>query len=61
MTSRGRRIAFLLGIAVAFALPKRVDEQRGRCTDYIVEPWGIYLLGHLFDVRLPYTSGEDCR
>ena len=25
MTSSGRRIAFLLGILVAFALPKRVD------------------------------------
>jgi hypothetical protein len=61
MTSRGRRIAFLLGLLIAFALPKRVEETRGRCVAYRVEPWGFYLLEQLFGpFGIGYTSGEDC-
>jgi hypothetical protein len=62
MTSRGRRIAFLLGVLVALALPRRIEEPAvGRCTSYVVEPWGIYLLDHVVSVELPYKSGQDCR
>jgi hypothetical protein len=77
MTSSGRRIAFVLGLAIAFALPKRVEcnfpdahacahpglRPREVCTDYRVEPWGFYLLESVFgrQVGFAYTSGEDCR
>jgi len=61
MTSRGRRIAFVLGVVIALALPKRIEQSPvGRCTSYVVEPWGIYLLDHVVSVELPYTSGQDC-
>ena len=77
MTSSGRRIAFFLGVAIAFALPKRVEcgfpdtracahagsRPREVCTDYEVEPWGFYLLESAFGrhIGFAYTSGEDCR
>jgi hypothetical protein len=61
MTSRGRRIALVLGVLAALALPKRIeDPPLGRCTSYVVEPWGIYLLAHVVAVELPYASGQDC-
>ena len=75
MTSSGRRWAFLFGLVVAFALPKKVDcgypgatcqhpgELRSVCTDYEVEPWGFSLIEQLVghDVGFAYSSGEDCR
>jgi hypothetical protein len=77
MTSSGRRIAFFLGLAIAFALPKRVEcgyagatacahpgsRPRETCIDYKVEPWGFYLLESVFsrNVGFAYSSGEDCR
>jgi len=72
MTSSGRRIAFFLGVLIAFMLPKRVecgspDAQcvlpGDRCTPYEVEPWGFYLLELLVhrDVGFAYKSGADCR
>ena len=75
MTSSGRRIAFFLGLAIAFALPKRIEcghpgatcahpgTRPGQiCSDYEVEPWGFYLLESLLgrDVGFAYSSGEDC-
>ena len=76
MTSRGRLIAFLIGVAAALALPKHVDcgvpggscqhagTHRGEvCTPYEVEPWGVYLIEVVAgrDLGIAYTSGEDCR
>jgi hypothetical protein len=76
MTTRGRRIAFVVGALIAFALPKRVDcgypdgqcqhagRRRGElCTSYEIEPWGLYLIESAIgrDVGFAYTSGEDCR
>jgi hypothetical protein len=77
MTSSGRRIAFVLGLAIAFALPKRVEcgyagatacshagtRPGEHCADYKVEPWGFYLLESVFDrsVGWPYSTDEDCR
>ena len=61
MTTSGRRWAFVIGVLVALALPKRVETPHGRCTDYVVEPFGVYLLGQIVDVGLAYSSGRDCR
>ncbi|MDB4959572.1 MAG: hypothetical protein JWO36_7141 [Myxococcales bacterium] len=75
MTSSGRRWAFLFGLVVAFALPKKVEcgyagntcqhtnGLREQCTDYEVEPWGFSLIEQLVgrDVGFAYSSGEDCR
>jgi hypothetical protein len=69
MTSSGRRLAFFVGIVLAFALPKHVDCGYpggtcggGRCTYYEVEPWGFYLLENLLgrDIGFAYTSDYDC-
>ena len=74
MTSNGRRIAFLIGIVVAFMLPKKVEcgfngasgcgtiiEGR-RCTPYEVAPWGFYLIEFFVNgnVGFRYSSGTDC-
>lgn len=74
MTSNGRRVAFLVGVAVAFLLPKRVDcgypdgrcarvVGREECTPYEVEPWGFYWIEKLAhrDVGFAYSHDEDCR
>ena len=76
MTTRGRRIAFVVAALIAFALPKRVEcgypsgtcqhtgSQHGEvCTPYEIEPWGFYLIELVAgrDVGFAYTSGEDCR
>ncbi len=75
MTSRGRRLAFLFAVAIAFFLPKRVEcgypggtcGHAGRfkttCTDYEIEPLGFYVLELAFDrdVGFAYTTDEDCR
>ncbi len=68
MTSSGRRIAFLVGIAIAFMLPKKVPCGRAntlcavRCTPYEVEPVGFYLLEYVVNgnVGFAYSSGTDC-
>ncbi len=74
MTTSGRRWAGLLGILIAFALPKHVEcgfpdgtcghlnEFHLRCKDYEVEPFGFFLLESAFkrDIGFAYTSGEDC-
>ena len=76
MTSSGRRVAFFIGVLVAFALPKRVEcgypdaggcqvegNWRRMCTPYEVEPFGFFLLELAFnrDIGFAYSSGEDCR
>jgi hypothetical protein len=74
MTSSGRRLAFLIAVLIAFALPKRVEcgypgaecaERVGReqCTRYDIEPWLFYGLEHVFsrDVGFAYSSSQDCR
>jgi hypothetical protein len=73
MTSSGRRWAFLLGILIAFMLPKRVEcgfpggkcqsfHGKEVCTSYEIEPWGFYLLENVFgrDIGFAYSSGDDC-
>jgi len=74
MTSSGRRIAFLIGVLIAFMLPKRVEcgypgaaacgrvVDGRRCTGYQVEPWGFYLIEVLArtNVGFAYETGEDC-
>ena len=70
MTSSGKRWAFLIGVLLAFALPKRVEcgfpgatcaITRGKevCTRYEIEPWGFYLLENVLgrDVGFAYSSG----
>jgi len=76
MTSSGRRWAFLIGLAVAGALPKRVECgypggecQRASgyhhevCTAYEVEPLAFYAIEYVVgrDVGFAYSSGDDCR
>ena len=74
MTSSGRRWAFLIGVIIAFALPKHVEcgypggtcrrtDGKAQCTMYEVEPWGFYLIEYVAgrDVGFAYSSGEDCR
>jgi hypothetical protein len=70
MSSSGRRIAFFLGVLVAFALPKRVDcgypgndcKRGAACGYYEVEPWGFYLIEYVAgrQIGFAYTSGDDC-
>jgi hypothetical protein len=69
MTSSGRRWAFLFGVLVAFALPKKIErgqhpgDLRSVCTEYDVEPWGFSLLEQVVGrpVGFTYSTGEDCR
>ncbi len=76
MTSSGRTWAAVIGILLAFLLPKKVEcgfpggtcahagKRAGElCTPYEVEPWGFYLIEHLAhrDVGFAYSSDEDCR
>ena len=62
MTYNGRRWAFVLGVLGALALPKRIEAPAiARCTPYVTEPLGFYLLGQVFgDLGVVYTSGQDC-
>ena len=73
MSSNGRRIAGLIGILIAIALPKRVEcGYPGRtcerivdghsCRSYEIEPFGFFLLENLFgrDIGFAYSSGDDC-
>jgi hypothetical protein len=74
MTSSGRTIAALLGIVIAFMLPKRVEcgfpggdcgrvVGGERCVAYELEPWGFYLIETLAkrDVGFAYKREEECR
>jgi hypothetical protein len=74
MTSGGRRVAFLIGVIIAFMLPKRVDcgfpagtctrfVGRSQCTPYEVEPWGFYLIEKLArrDVGFAYSHDDGCQ
>lgn len=74
MTSSGRRLAFFIGVAIAFALPKRVECSypgattcgrlvgRQWCTPYELEPFGFYLIEHLAgrNIGFAYTRGDGC-
>jgi hypothetical protein len=73
MTSNGRLIAAVIGVVVAFALPKRVEcgypggtceriVDRHACHSYELEPFGFYLLENVFgrNVGFAYSSGDDC-
>lgn len=74
MTSNGRRLAFLIGIVIAFMLPKKVEcgfngasgcgtiIDGRRCTPYEVAPWGFYLIEFFANgnVGFRYSSGIDC-
>jgi len=73
MTSNGRRIAGLIGLVVAFALPKRVEcgypggtceriVDHRACRSYEVEPFGFYLLENVFsrNVGFAYSTEDDC-
>ena len=73
-STRGMRVAYLLGLVLAFCLPKRVEcgipdrrcEQRSSiglvCNPYEVEPLGFYALEKLAgkDVGFAYSHDEDC-
>lgn len=74
MTSNGRLLAALLGIAIAFMLPKRVEcgypgaycgriVDKDRCTRFDVEPWGFFLIESVVktNVGFAYSSEEECR
>ncbi|MFT3694916.1 MAG: hypothetical protein QM831_17330 [Kofleriaceae bacterium] len=74
MTSSGRRIAFFLGVLIAFAIPRRVEcgypgatcaiaDNGKTCAPYEVEPWGFYLIEYVVgrNVGFAYSTGNDCR
>jgi hypothetical protein len=57
-------VAAIIGIALALALPKRVERKttNARCTAYEVLPFGFYVLEGVFGrIGVRYASGEDCR
>jgi hypothetical protein len=74
MSSNGRRLAFLIGIGIAFMLPKRVNcgysaaescsfQRAGRlCTPAEVEPWGFYLIELVVksNVGFAYSHDDGC-
>jgi hypothetical protein len=74
MTARGKQLAALIGITIAFFLPKKVecgypgaqcattDRLGAPCTRYELEPWGFYLIESVAhgDVGFAYASGDDC-
>lgn len=75
MTASGKQLAALIGIAIAFALPKHVEcgypgGDCGRegafhrwCRSYELEPLGFWVIELIAkqDVGFAYSSGEDCR
>jgi hypothetical protein len=73
MTSRGRLIAGLVGITLAFMLPKRITcglgsngckhiVNRPECEGYEIEPFGFYLLELVVrtDLGFAYETGDTC-
>jgi hypothetical protein len=74
MTANGRRIAFFIGLAIAFMLPRRVEcgypgapycgelIDGRRCNKVEVEPWGFYLIEHLAsrNIGFAYSTDIDC-
>jgi len=74
MTTRGKRIALVVGIVAALALPKKVPcEVPGRecsvhddigrtCMRTDLEPFGVFLIEWLArgDVPLAYQNWLDC-
>ena len=73
MTSSGRRWAFLIGVVVAFSLPKHeecgrpgtqcpviIDHQE--CAPYELEPLGFSMLERVFkrNIGFAYSSGIAC-
>jgi hypothetical protein len=74
MTTRGKRIAAMFAVMIAFFLPKNVEcgypgGACGRigmfkqvCKAYELEPLGFFLIEKLAerDVGFAYKSGEDC-
>lgn len=73
MTSNGRRLAFFIGVTIAFMLPKQIEcgypggtceriVDRRVCHMYEIEPWGFYLLENVFhrDIGFAYSTGDDC-
>ena len=63
MTSSGRRIAFLIAIALVLFLPKRVELGRhDYCVRYKLEPLAIYGIEQITgtDLGIAYTRGDDC-
>jgi hypothetical protein len=75
MSTRGTHLAFVIAVAIAFFLPKRVEcsfpgqtcghagKYRTLCTDYQVEPLGFYAIELVAkrDVGFAYSSESDCR
>ena len=67
MTTRGTRLAVAFAFAIAFCLPKRVNcgwpggecTKLGSCSEYEVEPLGLYAIEALVhrDVGFAYTHG----
>ena len=66
--------AFLIGVVIAFMLPKRVEcgypgaycgriVDKEKCVRYDVEPWGFYLLEVVFktNIGFAYSSEEECQ
>jgi len=75
MTSSGKRIAAMIGIAIAFLLPRHVEcgypggtcshvnAAHRLCTSYEMEPLGFWVIELIAsqDVGFAYATGEDCR
>ncbi|HEY4238792.1 MAG TPA: hypothetical protein VGM88_03220 [Kofleriaceae bacterium] len=75
MTSNGKRAAALIGIVIAFALPKHTPcgvadiackahegQFHRMCTPYELEPMGFFAIEYLVgrNVGFAYVSGEEC-
>jgi hypothetical protein len=73
MTTRGRMIAALIGITIAFMLPKRIDCAPGGvgckrigqgvgCSLYEIEPFGFFLLEQVVrrNVGFAYERADSC-
>lgn len=75
MTTRGKQLAALFGLALAFLMPKKVEcgfpgascrhpASYGRsCVTNEVEPLGFYAIEWLTgrNIGFAYTSEEECR
>ena len=75
MSTRGTHLTFAFAVVIALLLPKHVEcgypgascnragKWRTICSDFEMEPLGIYLveLALRRDVGFAYSTGEDCR